>query len=84
MYKLDRTEDVYQFIWRYVTQHEALPTFQQIGEGLKLPKEEVGYCVRNLRETERIEAGTLLPTAYGAWWREHVRVPGSYLAERQS
>jgi hypothetical protein len=84
MLNTDRTEEVYEFIWNYVTRHEALPSYTQIAEAVKLTKAEVGQHIDSLRANGRIEPGTLLPTAYGDWWREHVRVPGSYLAMSQS
>jgi hypothetical protein len=76
MLNANRTEQVYEFIWCYVTQHEALASDQQITVVLGLPKEAVGGHIDSLRATGRIEDGTLLPMAYGAWWREHVRVRG--------
>ena len=84
MMNVDRTEQIYEFIWRYVTQYVALPSDPQIANALGLPKEAVGGPIDSLRAAGRIEPGTLLPTEYGAWWREPVRVPGSYLAMRQS
>ena len=39
MFKKDRTEEIYPFIWSYVTLHEALP------------KAEIGDCMLALEST---------------------------------
>ena len=73
MSRLDHVEAVYAFIWRYLVEREALPFQYQIAEALGIRREDVGNCVEALRQQERISPTTLLPTAYDAWWREHVR-----------
>ncbi|MEO8393413.1 MAG: hypothetical protein ABI700_10520, partial [Chloroflexota bacterium] len=84
MFTTDRSEEVYQCIWNYVTEREALPTNAQIAHALDMPKYEISGCVRVLRDAKRIEPTILLPTAYCAWWREHVRANWSYKALRAS
>ena len=69
----EQAEQVYKFIWQYVTENEALPSQQQIAAALGFNKSEVSRAVSNLREIQQIEPRTLLPTAYGAWWRENLR-----------
>ena len=73
MLKTDHTEQVYAFIWRYVTTKEALPFQDQIADALDISREEVSGCVYILRRQGRISPTTLLPIAYDTWWRETVR-----------
>ena len=84
MLNVESTTRVYQFILHYITQHEALPTYTQIALAVVLTKPEVGQCIDHLRGAGRIEPGTLLPTTYSAWWREHMRKNWSYEGMRQS
>ena len=84
MLKTDRTEQVYEFIWNYVTERKALPAIEQIAEALDLPKDEIGWCVQVLRYEGRIERRILLPTPCCEWWTEHMRARWSYQAMRQS
>jgi predicted transcriptional regulator len=69
----EQSEQVYRFMWQYVTAHEELPSQQQIAAALGFNKSEVSRSVSNLRESQQIEPRTLLPTAYHAWWRENLR-----------
>jgi hypothetical protein len=39
MFTKDRIEEVYEFIWNYVTEREALPSYQQVVDGLVMPKD---------------------------------------------
>ncbi|MEO8394245.1 MAG: hypothetical protein ABI700_14740 [Chloroflexota bacterium] len=73
MVNLDRSEEVYQCIWNYVTECSALPTDAQIAEALRIPNDDVGNYVRTLRAANRIEPTLLLPTEYSAWWRVYGR-----------
>ncbi|MEO8395454.1 MAG: hypothetical protein ABI700_20845 [Chloroflexota bacterium] len=84
MFTTDRSEEVYQYLWTYVTEHEALPSYAQIAHALAMTKHEISWCVQALREAKRLEQTILLPTAYCAWWREHVRSTWSYKALRES
>lgn len=77
-------EQVYAFIWQYVQEREALPSYADVSAALNLDKEQVSACVRRLRAAGKITPTTLLPTDYCAWWREHLRAHWSYRALRQS
>jgi hypothetical protein len=46
MLNTDRTEEVYEFIWKYVTEHEALPATEQIADAVKLTKADVGQPIK--------------------------------------
>jgi len=62
--KTGRTEGVYQFIWNDVTEHEVLPSAQQIHQALTMPKDEIRFFIKMLRQDRRIERRIVLPTAY--------------------
>ncbi|MEO8391932.1 MAG: hypothetical protein ABI700_02975 [Chloroflexota bacterium] len=38
MFKTNSSEEVYLFIWNYVTEHEALPDYDHIRTTLDMPK----------------------------------------------
>ena len=81
---MDLAEEVYEYIWRYVTENEALPSQQAVGEALGLSRGEMIAAIAALRAQGRIEQRGILPTAYRAWWREYVRARWSYKALRSS
>ncbi len=74
----EQAEQVYNFIWQYVTEKEALPSQYQIALALLLTKNQVSQAVSNLRSIQQIEPRTLLPTAYGSWWRDNLRARWVY------
>ena len=84
MLNMDQTEEVYQFIWRYVTQHEALPSYTQIGEAVTSLSRKSANTSTACAALVGLNPVHSCRRLTATWWREHVRVPGSYLAERQS
>lgn len=68
----EQAEQVYQFIWNYLTQFEELPSQQQIAYRLGFSRGEVSRAVALLRQDQKIEPRILMPTAYRAWWRDNL------------
>jgi hypothetical protein len=64
MLKMDQTEQVYEFIWNYVTERKTLSAIEQIAEALDLPKVEIEWCVQVLRYEGWVERRIL---ADGLW-----------------
>ena len=75
---MDWAEEVYNYIWQYVTENEALPSQQAVGKALELSRSEMAEAIAALRAQGRIEQRGVLPTAYRQWWRDYVRARWSY------
>lgn len=60
---MDLEEEVYNYIWQYVTENEALPSQQAVGEALGLTIREVAAAIAALRAEGRIEQRGVLPHA---------------------
>lgn len=69
----ENAEVIYDFIWNYVTAHEALPTLRDIADQLHVGRDYLWVCIDHLRESGLLDKTTLKPTAYDAWWRENAR-----------
>lgn len=81
---MEWADDVYDYIWNYVTEHEALPSRQMIADTLGIDPRTVTAAIEILRRQGRVEGRYILPTAYHDWWKEHVRARWSYRALRSS
>ena len=66
MARTEYVEQVYAYIWRSITEQEALPYQYQIAEALGIRRAVVSGCVYALRKQGRLSETTLQPTAYTA------------------
>jgi hypothetical protein len=67
-------ERVYQAIYDQLKRTHALPTYGRLARALRLHKDDIRRCVEALRQQERIEKTTLLPTDFRQRWRELPRL----------
>jgi hypothetical protein len=63
-------ERVYKAIYDHLRQTHDLPTYGRLAHALRMHKDDVKTCIEKLREAQRIERNTLLPTDFGERWRE--------------
>jgi hypothetical protein len=67
-------ERVYQAIYDQLKRTHALPTYGRLAKALRMHKDDIRRCIQALRQQERIEKTTLLPTDFRQHWRELPRL----------
>jgi hypothetical protein len=65
---------VYQAIYDQLKRRRELPTYGRLAKALRMHKDDIRECIEMLRQQERIEANTLLPTDFRQRWRELPRM----------
>ncbi len=61
---------VYEAIYTHLKRTHNLPNTRQLIRALRMNREDIKECITKLRQQERIEPYTLLPTDFGQRWRE--------------
>lgn len=67
-------ERVYQAIYDQLKRTHELPTYGRLARALKMHKNDIRRCIDALRQQQRIEPHTLLPTDFRQRWRELPRI----------